>query len=708
MSAVKAPQRKERPRLNSPVAGELLDQWCAERGVAASPAVSGLFAAAGSLSGNLAPQRRTLSSRLLLFAIADGAAVEAGTSDEAAVLAAAAELLGARRERLDEARTAYFTTAAKPELIEKADAPRLSPNVQRMLEAAAGSSSPIDALSLLLAFPPAGSSAEKLLREIGVAPDELHLAVQPKKPPPPQGGPQPSEPPNERVSTHADEPADVDELGRRAFADILADRIREARDSSIGPDPSAFIVHLHGPWGSGKTTVLNFLEANLSAPPESWIVVKFNAWRDQRLQPPWWRLITTIYAGARSKLGWRAPLLWLRWLSWRVRADYVPLIAVAAGVALLLLFWVWLAPDSAPPGSGSAGPMETMLKYATPLITVLGAIYVGSRALALGSRRAAQTYAELKDDPYKPIAKLFNDLVEAVGRPLVVFIDDLDRCDSKYVVELLEGIQTLMRGAPVTYVVAADRKWICSSFEQRYAGFSPPIGECGRPLGYLFLDKVFQISAAIPQIPSDVQSSFWARLLGPGRIDAEAQAEAIRQAEAQAERDVAGVNRQEVLQDLVRQAEASGDRARIQAVRAASAKRITSREAALHTEHKLQAFSALLEPNPRSMKRLVNAYAMHQATLLLAGRAVAAAALARWTILEMRWPLLADFLALRPECLDALRRPLDENQLPQVPTALRPLFGDELVNSVIGEAAEADRLTGAALKTILGAVQGDR
>jgi KAP family P-loop domain len=47
--------------------------------------------------------------------------------------------------------------------------------------------------------------------------------------------------------------------------------------------------------------------------------------------------------------------------------------------------------------------------------------------------------------------------VKTVNRPVVVFVDDLDRCESKYVVEFLEGIQTLFREAPITYVVAADR-----------------------------------------------------------------------------------------------------------------------------------------------------------------------------------------------------------------------------------------------------------
>jgi hypothetical protein len=332
----------------------------------------------------------------------------------------------------------------------------------------------------------------------------------------------------------------------------------------------------------------------------------------------------------------------------------------------------------------------------------------------MGSRRAAQAYADLKSDPYQPVAKLFKRLVGAINRPVAVFIDDLDRCDGKYVVELLEGIQTLMRGAPVTYVVAADRKWICSSFEQHYRGFTPPIGEPGRPLGYLFLDKMFQISAAIPQLPGEVQSAYWANLLRATK-SAKKVEEDLHNARQRAEQETETLTRQEDLEGYVDQAreraEQSGsakDALALQAARTAAARRITSPEAARHTEHRLQPFSNLLESNPRVMKRLVNEYGMHQATMLLAGRKFSSGALARWTIMELRWPLLADFLAARPNLVGKLDHPLAEKAHPEVPESLRPLFGDELVARVIGTEKDLDRLDATALRLILGAVVADR
>ena len=69
------------------------------------------------------------------------------------------------------------------------------------------------------------------------------------------------------------------------------------------------------------------------------------------------------------------------------------------------------------------------------------------------------------------------------GRPLAVIVDDLDRCQPKFVVELLEGIQTLYGDTPVTYVVAADSRWIRDCFEEEYKTFLDMPSEAGRPLG---------------------------------------------------------------------------------------------------------------------------------------------------------------------------------------------------------------------------------
>lgn len=333
---------------------------------------------------------------------------------------------------------------------------------------------------------------------------------------------------SDAVPAWLDEPAAVDELGRRAFAKVLAARITEARGDIANPKILAgpFLVHIHGPWGSGKTTVLNLLSKTLRSSSPNWIVVGFNAWKQQRLRPPWWTLIRTLYTEGVTQLPrTRALKLRFLWVVWKIRADWFP-VSVAATLIVLAGLFAWQAvpgvgaesreiPKSIASVTGSQPTAASVLKgqseestgIKTRLDVIVAILSAGaglatlSRSLFFGSASAAQSYVEMRTDPLQRIVDLFERVVGEFDKPLAVFIDDLDRCEKSYVVELLEGIQTLFRGVPITFVVAADRKWICGSFESVNSDFSAEIGVPGRPLSYLFLEKgisgVYYASAVI-------------------------------------------------------------------------------------------------------------------------------------------------------------------------------------------------------------------
>ena len=63
-----------------------------------------------------------------------------------------------------------------------------------------------------------------------------------------------------------------DRLNRAAFADRIAGVLRGL------PKGTGLVVGIHGPWGDGKTTVLNLLRANLSS-NDAIVVRDFNPWR---------------------------------------------------------------------------------------------------------------------------------------------------------------------------------------------------------------------------------------------------------------------------------------------------------------------------------------------------------------------------------------------------------------------------------------------
>jgi len=497
--------------------------------------------------------------------------------------------------------------------------------------------------------------------------------------------------PVESVGTLSDAPALVDALGRQAFAEVLATRVKQVyetlRSGKLGTD-SAFILHIDGPWGSGKSSILNFLKENLEHSQPQWLIVEFNAWRNQQRSPAWWPIISHVWTTVQRQSWLKFPKARLVWMRWNMRMRWVPLVVSTLSLlALGALVWTTYATEKLPEG------LDQLAKIALGLGGLAGLVWTGTRNLMLGSKSAAELYVQSSAEPYRPIIRLYERLIRAIDSPVAVFIDDIDRCDSSYVIDLLEGIQTLLRTAPVVYVVAGDRKWICSSFEKRYVDFCGDIGMPGRPLGYLFLDKVFQLSTAIPRLSTLRQAAYWKRLLETGQ-DADETREQMHRLEVKAERDLAGkTSHEDIQKEIDRTEEGSLER---ETIRAAAAKQITSPEAIRAAEHRLQPLAGLLEPNPRSMKRLVNAYGLNHARAFLEGRTVAVEALARWTIIELRWPILADYLATNWS--DFAAGTLTTGQFPE---GIRALLADADVKEVFGGADEPSRLTVETLAPIL-------
>jgi hypothetical protein len=73
------------------------------------------------------------------------------------------------------------------------------------------------------------------------------------------------------------------------------------------------------------------------------------------------------------------------------------------------------------------------------------------------------------------------------------------------------------------------------------------------------------------------------------------------------------------------------------------------------TENFLSKFSDFIEPNPRSMKRLVTAFGLWRARDILSGSYSDEDKLAQWVILSQRWPLMANFLEEHPGIADIIK-----------------------------------------------------
>jgi hypothetical protein len=471
------------------------------------------------------------------------------------------------------------------------------------------------------------------------------------------------------------------------------------------------MLNINGPWGAGKSSLLNFLSEALKDDMKTdkvdypgWVIVNFNAWKHQRVGLPWWSLLEAVFRQSISQLWrrglrWRASTIWISEQFWRLKAGrthYFLAVTLIFGVVALLFY---LEPDWIL-GLFTA-EQQSRLESASKTITLVSAFFTAvvalTRSLVSGSARAARDFMNTGHDPMNEMTDHFVHLVDSIKQPVAIFIDDLDRCNGNYVVDMIEGIQTLCRDTAVTFIVAADRRWICSSYAKAYDSFASYVDEPGRPLGYLFLDKIFQLSTSIPRMSLDIQSEYWKRLLSGSETEIEKQ---LRDAEEEARLRAQNSRTEASLINSTHRRDGE-DAYQVQARRGAAVRRLASQEVEAEIEHALRNFASLLEPNPRAMKRLINAYAVQRAIATLAGVNIRREQLALWTIASLRWPLLTEFLEEQPETIEFLDgiEPLTEAELAQkgVPETLRKLFRDKEVLEVfkgegIGEELDKDAI----------------
>jgi hypothetical protein len=292
------------------------------------------------------------------------------------------------------------------------------------------------------------------------------------------------------------------------------------------------------------------------------------------------------------------------------------------------------------------------------------------------SEKAASLFVGSRNDPMFRLQRHIRSITRRLLRqPLVIFIDDLDRCDADFVVRLLEGMQTLFRDARVTFVVAADRTWLNQAYEIVYQQFANVSTDKTRPLGLLFLEKTFQMSVAVPQISPAVRTAYWRSLLHKDAPGGEA-----GEVSAAIEENIRTLGTEGEVVDYVRD---QAPELRPMAARAAILRLAAPDMERDILRHRLEKFADLLEPNPRAMKRLAMAYGMNQATDILLGNYTDPDKLALWTIASMRWPLLVDWLAEHPQDItwissgESLSRGRDKS-----PPELVGLFSDPEVRQV--------------------------
>lgn len=239
-------------------------------------------------------------------------------------------------------------------------------------------------------------------------------------------------------------------MGFQAYAEAIASAVR-------GGSPPQFTVGIYGSWGSGKSSLLNAIRAEL-AKDDGVLTVMFDAWRYERADHIVVPMLNAIYNAT--------PELSDKKLTEKVRsalASVVRSITISVG------------PLKMDPGAAFA-PADSDEGYAAALDSAYVRPYQDLKAIAgaLGRRR------------------------------IVVLVDDLDRCSPDKVVSLLEAINLVLDVPGFVFVLALDYDVLVRAVTAKYPHAS----------GHVFIEKMVQVPFRVPRL--DIQPELFLQELVPG------------------------------------------------------------------------------------------------------------------------------------------------------------------------------------------------
>ncbi len=351
-----------------------------------------------------------------------------------------------------------------------------------------------------------------------------------------------------------------DLLDRAPLAFTLAHRINriwsdqilleDARTENAVPDEPAFVLHIDAPWGGGKTTFANFVSRILNPsrygldpdaknkkdhslfaklrlsetdywPREfaerKWITVTFNAWQNQHVNPPWWNFYEAIRRQCMAALPfderWGNRVTEAVWRIWSpdFRRTLLAVLLLVAGIIYLVSFepvttLLLTKKADAPADLTNTGTIISAVMLAVTGgsgFALIKAFQSGLRKMVDSASISTNVGALGEVDPLERFRRRFVNAVRQFNRPVLVIVDDLDRCDPTYVVELVRGLLTIFRSPRVIFILLGDKSWIEASFAKVHKEMADAHKDDKVTFGGRFTEKAIQLSLVLPE-PDEV------------------------------------------------------------------------------------------------------------------------------------------------------------------------------------------------------------
>ncbi|WP_462169103.1 KAP family P-loop NTPase fold protein [Pseudoalteromonas lipolytica] len=277
----------------------------------------------------------------------------------------------------------------------------------------------------------------------------------------------------------SDKESKIDFLNFNETAESIKDIITEKELMPIS-------IGVFGDWGAGKSTILELTKASLETDEQEYIQVHFDAWTFQGYDDAKAALLETI-ASTLVKKAADDKNLSAKAIEFAGRIDKIRLMGLLMNGGAALAGIPTMGGIQKIMGLFSGGDDGEL-----DVDDVKGAVD-GAKDVAKKNKgliKDKKSFSPPKE--IKEFRKAYSDLLKEFDKPLIVYVDNLDRCSPFNAISTLEAIRLFLFLPNTAFVIAADEDMIRLAVPEYHKGASQRHQTD-------YLDKLIQIPVHVPR-----------------------------------------------------------------------------------------------------------------------------------------------------------------------------------------------------------------
>lgn len=279
-----------------------------------------------------------------------------------------------------------------------------------------------------------------------------------------------------------DNASELDMLFYKPYADLIKEIVEDG-------DYNPLTIGIFGLWGAGKSTLLNMIKNSIEQ--EKIECIEINAWMFEGYEDAKIALMEALLKTMESNEKIRAKVgEAIKGLLKRVNWLKLGTKAISYGAPLVA-------------SVGLCNPIPLLLNVASDVVSSKEKIAQTITNAVDGVENIQENYLSEKENSTVENVRQFRNefdqmLKQTTISNLVVFIDDLDRCNPDRIIETLEAIKLFLSVKNTTFIIAADENVIQYAIKKKY----PKVNENDPDISKEYIEKIIQLPMYIPELSS--------------------------------------------------------------------------------------------------------------------------------------------------------------------------------------------------------------